>query len=52
MLLDAHMMSCYDAAVMNQIDSRLDSFYFYFYFGAATQPRLLRMGRSATVCEA
>jgi hypothetical protein len=27
-------------------------FFFYFYFGPGTQPRLSRLGSSATACEA
>jgi hypothetical protein len=28
------------------------SFGFYFYFGDDTRPHLMRLGRSATACEA
>lgn len=50
--LDGKTMSCYDACVMQYKVARPDRFYFYFYFSAATQPRNLRMGQSASVLKA
>lgn len=47
LLLDVSPAPCYHAAIMRPEFG----FYFFFYFGAEPQPRLLRMGRSATACE-
>jgi hypothetical protein len=38
-------------AIMKRMALYPDRTFFYFYFGAATQPRSLRLGRSATVCQ-
>lgn len=49
-LLDAPLPACYDAPDMTKSYTVL--FSFYFYFGADTQPHLLRAGKSAMAKEA
>lgn len=52
LLLDASETACYDARTMTGLMNSLAKFYFYFYFGDDTRPHLLRLGESATACEA
>ena len=52
LLIDVPSWPCYDARDMKESQTVRVSFYFYFYFGADTQPHLLRAGTFAMAGEA